>query len=452
MQQAIIIIDPGFGDAGKGTMTDYLARKHEAHTVIRFNGGPQAAHNVITPDGRHHTFAQFGSASFLPNVQTYLSRFMLIEPYAMFNEAEHLHESGVDNIFSRTLIDRDAPIITPFHQAANRLREIARGDNRHGSCGMGIGEVMLDLIARPQDMLRAGNLPYRAAIMPKLRTIRDAKFQEIIDIIRELRDVPEAKSLIDVFYTSEIIEIAADNYIYLSDLIQLADDNTLKKLLVEPGTLLFEGAQGVLLDEVYGFAPYTTWSNTTFANAETLLDGYEGEITRLGVLRTYQTRHGAGPFVTEEPDLFGSLPEAHNVNNTWQQSFRVGVFDLLTAQYALDVVGGVDALALTHVDKLSSLPDLRLCEAYQSDALSGFLDPFFEHEGDCITRIKVKRPTDWAHQEELTRYLFRCKPVYTAQTSPEAFIARIGESLRTPIRFLSHGPTATDKQEISLSG
>jgi len=288
--------------------------------------------------------------------------------------------------------------------------------------------------------------------MPKLRTIRDAKFQEIIEIIRELRDVPEAKSLIDVFYTSEIIEIAADNYIYLSDLIQLTDDNTLKKLLAEPGTLLFEGAQGVLLDELYGFAPYTTWSNTTFANAETLLDGYRGQITRLGVLRTYQTRHGVGPFVTEEPELFGSLPEAHNVNNTWQQSFRVGVFDMLAARYALDVAGGVDALALTHIDKLSSLPDLRLCEEYQSDALPNFLDPFFEREEDRITRIKVKRPTDWAHQEELTRYLFRCKPVYTAQDSPEAFISRIGESLRTPIRFLSHGPTATDKQEISLSG
>ena len=133
---AIAVVDLGFGDSGKGTITDYLTRAHQAHTVIRFNGGAQAAHNVITPDGRHHTFAQFGSGTFSAGVRTYLSRFVVIEPYAMVNEEAHLRQRGVTDAFDRLLVDRDALVISPFQSAANRLRELARGADRHGSCGV----------------------------------------------------------------------------------------------------------------------------------------------------------------------------------------------------------------------------------------------------------------------------------------------------------------------------
>src|SRR3954468_7069157 len=124
---AILVVDLAFGDCGKGTVVDYLAREHGAHTVVRFNGGPQAGHNVVTPDGRHHTFAQFGSASFVPGVFTYLSRDALLNPLNAFREEAHLRAVGVDDAFERLVVHPDCRVITPYHVAANRLREIARG-------------------------------------------------------------------------------------------------------------------------------------------------------------------------------------------------------------------------------------------------------------------------------------------------------------------------------------
>src|SRR4051812_30976253 len=102
---ANLVVDLAFGDCGKGTIVDFLARRAaDGCTVIRFNGGPQAGHNVITPDGRHHTFSQFGSGSFVSGVRTILSRFMLIEPYALLKEAHHLEDVGVPDALDRLTI------------------------------------------------------------------------------------------------------------------------------------------------------------------------------------------------------------------------------------------------------------------------------------------------------------------------------------------------------------
>jgi adenylosuccinate synthase len=141
---AILIADLGYGDAGKGSIVDYLTRTTGAHTVVRYNGGAQAAHNVITPDGRHHTFAQFGSGTFVRGTRTHLSRFMMVHPLAMLAEERHLRSLGIPDVFHRVSIDREALVTTPFQQSANRLKEIGRGDGRHGSCGMGVGETMSD--------------------------------------------------------------------------------------------------------------------------------------------------------------------------------------------------------------------------------------------------------------------------------------------------------------------
>ena len=133
----VIVVDLGYGDAGKGTVVDWLCARRGAaprvpRTVVRFNGGAQAAHNVVTPDGRHHTFAQFGSGMFTPGVRTHLSRFMLVDPLALASEAAHLADVGVPDALDRLSVHRDALLSTPFHRAANRARERARRAARHG--------------------------------------------------------------------------------------------------------------------------------------------------------------------------------------------------------------------------------------------------------------------------------------------------------------------------------
>ncbi len=451
---AILVVDLAFGDCGKGTIIDYLTRLRNAHTVVRFNGGPQAAHNVVTPDGRHHTFAQFGSGSFVPGVRTLLSRFVMIEPYAMLNEAAHLADMGVHDAMGRLLIDERCPIITPAHQAANRLREMARGDRAHGTCGMGIGETMTDLLDRPALMLHAHDLADRAKVVRKLREICELKASELQPVMDAVSDHPrgrqEARTLLDPSW----IPVAADTYAAVAELANVIDAKQARHILCADGTILFEGAQGVLLDEWFGFHPHTTWSTTTFANADSLLDeaGYSGRRTRVGVLRAYFTRHGAGPLVTEDSAFSAALPEPHNGNAGWQGRFRAGPFDAVAARYALGVAGPVDSLAITHLDRLAPIP-AKICTAYElalplSDSAVAEGKQMFTWESGRIIDIPVRRPADLGASEQLTRALGRCQPVYSTlhPDNSRSFIKFIEKELQSRIGITSHGMTANDKK------
>ncbi|MFI0444840.1 adenylosuccinate synthetase [Actinomadura sp. 6N118] len=199
--------------------------------------------------------------------------------------------------------------------------------------------------------------------------------------------------------------------------------------LLRTGNVVFEGAQGVLLDEWHGFHPYTTWSTTTFANAETLLAEAGATATRLGVLRTYATRHGPGPFVTEDPALTTDLPDRHNGPGRWQGAFRVGHLDAMTLRYALDVVGGVDELALTHLDLPRKRADLLLCRAYEID-------------GRRVERLPTGPAGDLERQAALTRRLLAARPVYEPLGDA---VAKVEEISGAPVRLRSYGPATTDK-------
>ena len=135
--KAFLVAGLGFGDEGKGSIVDYLVRRENARTVVRFNGGAQAAHNVVTPEGAHHTFAQFGSGSFA-GAETVLSKFVMVNPPALLKEAAALKGKGVE---PQVYVDKAALVTTPFHVAVNRIKESRRGSGRHGSCGMGIFET-----------------------------------------------------------------------------------------------------------------------------------------------------------------------------------------------------------------------------------------------------------------------------------------------------------------------
>ena len=456
-RQAILVADLGYGDAGKGSVVDYLTRRHGARTVVRHNGGAQAAHNVVAPDGRHHTFAQFGSGAFVPGVRAYLSRFMLIDPLALLGEAEHLREVGVADALARLVIDREALVVTPLQQAMNRLRELARGDGRHGSCGMGIGETMADALARPALALRAGDLAERAAVLRKVACLRDHKLAELDSLRPSLPDSEAARRELALLLDPATGELCADLYGGVARRIEIVEGEWLARRLEQPGTVIFEGAQGVLLDEWHGFHPYTTWSTTTFANAEALLGeaNYGGEVTRLGVARAYATRHGPGPFVTEDPALAASLPEAHNATNPWQRAFRVGSFDLVATRYALAVAGPVDGLAVTHLDRLAALPAWHVCHAYHYDGPARDLEGLFEHEGTTIHAIVARREPDLARQAAITERLSRCRPLYTVVQPADgprdwrAFQTCLEAALGAPVVLTSSGPTAAEKRAVA---
>jgi len=359
MTKVYIVVGLGFGDEGKGSWVDHLVRKHGLRYVVRFNGGAQALHHVHTPEGVVHGFSQFGSGAFVPGTYTVLSRFMLVEPMSMLYEAKKLESKGVIKPLSRQIISENAPVITPFHVALNRIKETERGEGRHGSCGFGIGETQKDIDECPEESLYMKDLyVFRSHLLEKVTHIYERKLQEAQqcskshsqDLLQDLLD----------FDLDEYVDDLRD----FAGQVSVVSDYRIQNILSENDTV-FEGAQGVLLDQRYGFFPYCTRSNATFQNALELLEGVDCEIVKVGLLRAYSTRHGAGPFVAED-----KLPVSSCDNGTgpWQGVFRNGWFDAVAARFALKIVGGVDVLALTNVDRLFGLDPLKIVTNYSGDA------------------------------------------------------------------------------------
>ncbi len=454
LSTAHIVVDLGFGDSGKGTLTDWLVRRHGAGLVVRFNGGAQAGHNVITEDGRHHTFAQFGAGSFVPGVRTFLARPTVIHPLAMLVEARYLARQGVPDALERTTVSENARVITPFHQAANRLRELARGTGRHGTCGVGVGETVRDALAHPDAALLAGDLARPGTLVRKARAAQERLREDLADILRATRGHPQAATELELLEDADVPARWADATRALHPRERIVGDDWLGPRLRE-GHTVFEGAQGVLLDEWRGFHPHTTWSTCTFEPALELLreQGFDGAIHRLGVLRAYATRHGEGPFPTEDPTLAPTLPEPHNGAEGWQGRFRVGGFDAVLARYALACCGGVDALALTHLDRLSAR--WPVCNAYRAPPGDG---PFIRDPQSPVTALRPGPYRDLAYQERLTQALSTCEPLHETldlgeppEERTERFVAWVEAALGVRVAVTSHGPVARDKRERGLT-
>lgn len=439
--EAWVVVDLGFGDSGKGTMTDWLVRAHGAGLVVRFNGGAQAGHNVVTDDGRHHTFSQLGAGTFVPGVRTHLSEDVVIHPTALVVEARRLATVGVSDALERLTVAPSARVTTPFHQAANRVRELARGAARHGTCGVGVGETVRDALADPSGAMRAEDLVGDAgALARKVARARERLRAAVDEEMRAVVGSPEAELELGVLtdVTVEARWIAALAPLRARSLV--VDDAALGAML-RGARVVLEGAQGVLLDEHAGFHPHTTWSTCTPGPALALLarGGFGGRVTRVGVLRTYLTRHGEGPLPTEDAALGRRMPEPHNSAAGWQGAFRVGWPDLVLARYALARAGGVDGIALTHVDRLEGSRTWRVANAYdvQGDALT--------RDGlGAVASLPVGADGDLAHQERLTRALTSATP-RLRDVPAETVVSTFEDALETRVRWLSSGPSARAK-------
>lgn len=423
VKRASVVVDLGFGDAGKGSLVDFLTREsflyfNEPPLIIRFNGGAQAAHNVVTVDGTWHTFSQFGSGSLIRGVVTYLSKYMVVDPPALENEAWGLlRVSGNPHPYRTLYVDRAAPIITSYHIRANQLRERARGNARHGSCGRGVGEVIGDMLTGLETIV-AGDLE-QYIFHEKLEAIRRRKEEEFgTELFSDISFEKEVRTLLRLTAGPQLV----DEEVFLSV------NRDFK------GKILFEGAQGILIDEWHGFHPYTSWSNCTSDNALVLAEGLglkREEIEVIGAVRAYMCRHGRGPFPTEGVWPWKETPkEAHNGTNFWQEHFRFGLLDTVLLKYAIDCcTSGVDLLAISHLDKFKNFS---LCYGY-ADRESLF--PNFEKSLEL--------------QQKITDALFSARPAQVAKGLSEAeFVQSVSTYLGTPPGILSRGLTAMDKERI----
>ena len=425
----VSVIGLAFGDCGKGLFTDYLCRARSAHTVVRFNGGAQAGHNVVLPDGRHHTFSQFGAGTFNPGVATVLSAPVVVHPTALLVEETYLQRTGVSGALDRLFIDERCLITTPYHEAAGRLRERARGAAAHGSCGVGFGETVGHALAHPGQALRYADLLHPSRARDKLEAMRITLRASLPDDAPVLN--PQDAAILDdpafgVLWLEHAQRLIAK--------VQPSAPEQIAAQLARPGSIVMEGAQGMLLDEWHGFHPHTTWSSTGPAAAEAALAGYglAERITHLGAMRSYLTRHGQGPMPTEDQSLQG-LAEPHNADSGWQGRFRRGHPDAVLLRYALAAAGRIDGLLVSHLDAFEGAARLRWAHSYDL------------HGRELCDLPQASRP-NLAHQEALCEQLRAARPNYSPEpiANANAFLHELKAITNLPILLGSRGPTWRD--------
>lgn len=358
MKQAYLVAGLGYGDEGKGATVDYLVRQKNAQLVVRYNGGPQAAHNVVTSEGLSHTFAQFGSGSLVPGVRTHLSKYMLIDPISMLVEGQALMKLGIKNIWQMTSVNVKAVIVTPFQKALNRIQRVV--DGQFNSCGMGVGIARGHHLEYGNDVLFAEDLYDEKKTKDKLRFLqyicRKKMFELSLVDTAKVAAMAEWKGLAET--ENYYVDWCWERYKHWIEGVALVPEFYMEMLLRDCETVIFEGAQGVLLDEKYGEDGFNTWTDTTFNNALALLlreSAWEGAIVKLGVMRPYMTRHGDGPLQTESKKLTKQILEKHNGFGQFQGPFRCGFIDYEKLGYALGCCNGVDGLVVNHLDHVGAL-------------------------------------------------------------------------------------------------
>lgn len=349
-----VIVDLGFGDSGKGILTSTLAYENPSTSlVVRYTGGCQSAHNVVLKDGRHHTFSQFGSAT-MQGIPTYIGKEFLFSPNALVREALQLAAKGVRNPLTMITVDSRARMVTPFHAVLNRVQEMSRSKDgkKHGSCGVGIGvavefaELVGDMRLVAEDLRDASKLNYKISILRDWVISRCRLLG--VDV-----DKSEYASVFEAEYSEELLK----NFQALGRNMVIQEGPPAE---INQGHVIFEGSQGMLLDETFGFAPNNTWSDITVKHARTIIDEYcaDGSTCFIPVIRTFMTRHGAGPLPSQHSSCdYG--PEPHNNTNNWQDHFRFGFPDFVLWRYALlnsGIPHGADCnLFITHMDKFERI-------------------------------------------------------------------------------------------------
>lgn len=435
MNNAFIVIGLGYGDESKGATVDFLSKKTDSNLTIRFNGGPQAGHNVVNESGIHHTFSSYGSASFR-NIQTLYTKDVLFNPYHINAEYECLFKK-TDNI-RKIIIHEECLVITPYHKILNKIRELSRGVNKHGSCGMGIGETMLQNINRPDLSIRAKDINYSTTeLKNKLNRILDYCKSEIEKLPTQ-SDAKEIEELTNYLKTLNINVIAEDYNKLKSFLFDIHNEEGIINIIKNSKNPIFEGAQGVLLDQNFGFHPYTTWSSVEPSGIIKFLRNInfnKDKVYKIGCTRAYSTRHGEGPFPCFDIDMQNKLNDPNNPKNKWQGEMKFGKLDIQALKYAINVCNKIDYLSVSHLDDLNLLPSEYCFVSYAYKNILSNED----------RTIKDLKPSSLEEQEMISNLLLNshanCNKVHKS-----IILEYIENTLKTKILMTSNGPRADNRK------
>ncbi len=345
---SVVVVGTQWGDEGKGKITDYLAEK--AEVVARYQGGNNAGHTIVF-NGQKYKLHLIPSGIFYKDKVCVIGNGMVVDPKALVQELEYLHGHGVstDNL---RISDR-AHLILPYHLKLDKVEEASKGTNKIGTTGKGIGPAYMDKAARSG--IRMADLMDRDEFERKLRRNLEEKN-------RMLEKVYETEGFTVESILEEYLEVAEKIRSYVTDTSVVLND------AIDAGKrVLFEGAQGVMLDIDQGTYPFVTSSNPV-AGGVCIGSGVgPTKINQVvGVAKAYTTRVGDGPFPTELNNEIGThIREVGNeYGTTTGRPRRVGWFDSVVVRHARRV-SGITGLSLNSIDVLTGIESLKICTAYK---------------------------------------------------------------------------------------
>lgn len=447
-ERIAVVCDLGYGDAGKGAFVDFLARQTDGSCfVVRNNGGPQASHNVITPDGKHHCFRTIGSGHFA-GARTLLGPGMFVNFEEIDREIRELNQLGysMSDSYTRLYIHESCFVLTPVHAAINQLREELRGENKHGSCGYGIGEIQRMRHSSTADTSLLKTTSWVRGSTPDdiYHWLRILAAVLLVNLTEEFEVIPQDHKIIKYLHDDVSLKNHAEAIYRTARCCSLISTSAWHVILESDRYIIFEGAQGVLLDETFGFAPYTTWSDTTTWNIWDMMQVLDdsnssSSIHRYGLMRSYMTRHGAGPFITHVPGMADKIPAEHNHWNKFQEDFKAGWLDLVAIRYALDVCANIDSLVVSHCDTITKLGfPIRVANLYHT----------MDQTHSVINNIAFNEEASFESMCVFTEAYMKMKPIYDTVNNVDELLAYIESHTGYRISVTSWGPTHIDRKVL----
>ncbi|QFU94471.1 adenylosuccinate synthase [Amycolatopsis sp. YIM 10] len=414
---AIVLIGAQWGDEGKGKATDLLGDR--VQWVVRYQGGNNAGHTVVLPDGQDFALHLIPSGILTPGVTNVIGNGVVVDPGVLLDELAGLEARGVDT--SRLLLSADAHLIMPYHVAIDKVTERYLGAKKIGTTGRGIGPCYQDKIARVG--VRVQDLLDEKILRQKVEAALEFKNQVLVKVYN--RKALEPEQVADEVLT------AGEKFAH-----RIADTRLeLNKALERGETVLLEGSQGTLLDVDHGTYPFVTSSNPTSGGASAGSGIGPGRITTvLGILKAYTTRVGSGPFPTELHDESGeNLRKAGGeFGVTTGRSRRTGWFDAVIARYAVRVNGITDYF-LTKLDVLSGLEKVPVCVGYEVDGVRTDDMPMTQTDVHHAVPVYEELPGWW---EDLSE----CRTFEDLPANARAYVERLEELSGARISAIGVGP------------